>query len=437
MVVRMRQKRHSRCRRRNAPASLLALAAVPLMLLSACAGPGESGGESVTSTNVTNSSEGESSMQSADRTTGSSVSSGRLPNGETLPIENAARLLGRHFYDEESGAVYFSYTNTGFELTFTGKKLQADFVIDLNSLRNKTGRPYMAVYVEDMNTPTQVFTMEKQERTVTLFESETERTVKIRVLKRSEAQSSSIGLRGFLPDEGGTLTPTQAAARRIEFLGDSYTCGYGNEGALEDPFLTETENGCETYAALTARALDADMQCISWSGIGVYSSYTESSDKPNDGFLMKDLYGWVDYAGYGRLEKEQELYDFDFWQPDVVVINLGTNDQSYTRLAGDEARDAFGDAYSSLLDTVRKNRPDAVILCTLGPISDEGLRLFERIEAQVAARNSAGDKKIYAMTFAATTNEEGLGSGWHPSLKTHRRMAGELIAKLQEIMGWN
>ena len=422
---------------RPAPISLLALAVVPLVLLSACSGdpggPGNSGATSIRPTQSTHSGEEGTSMHSS----GSVTTAPNIQTGEHLPIEDSARLLGRHFYDEESGAVYFSYTNTGFELTFTGKKLQADFVIDLDSLRNKTGRPYMAVYVEDMDTPTQVFTMEKPESTVTLFESAAARTVKIRVLKRSEAQSSSIGLRSLSAGEGGTLTPTGDASRRIEFLGDSYTCGYGNEGALEDPFLTEAENGCETYAALTARAFEADMQCICWSGIGVYSSYTESAEKPNNDFLMRDLYGLVDYAGYNRLWKEQEAYDFASWQPDAVVINLGTNDLSYTRLIGDEARDAFGEAYSSLLDTVRKNRPDAVILCTLGPINEEGERLFERIKAQVTARNNAGDKKIYAMTFAATTNEEGLGTGWHPSLKTHRRMADELTARIREIMSWN
>lgn len=32
---------------------------------------------------------------------------------------------------------------------------------------------------------------------------------------------------------------------------------------------------------------------------------------------------------------------------------------------------------------------------------------FSLIKAQAAAWNNAGDKKIYAMTFAATANEEG------------------------------
>ena len=46
-------------------------------------------------------------------------------------LESAARLLGRTFYDEETEAVYFSHTGSGFELTFTGKQLQAELVADI------------------------------------------------------------------------------------------------------------------------------------------------------------------------------------------------------------------------------------------------------------------------------------------------------------------
>lgn len=100
-----------------------------------------------------------------------------------------------------------------------------------------------------METPAQIYGMAQKEATLTLFESRTVQTVTIRVLKRSEASVSSIGVRRLTANVGSSLTPTAAPSRRLVFLGDSFTCGFGNEGTPEQPFQTRTENGCDTYAA--------------------------------------------------------------------------------------------------------------------------------------------------------------------------------------------
>ena len=360
-----------------------------------------------------------------------------IGNGIKTPLESAARILGRTFYDEETESVCFSHTGSGFELTFTGKQLQAELVADISSLRNPLNRPFLSIYVDDMDTPAQIYEMDGVERTITLFSSPESRTVKIRVLKRSEAQSSSVGVRQLIAGEGSVLSPTPEVSRRMLFIGDSYTCGYGNEGTLNDEFCTKTENGCDTYAARTARRFGADMQCLCWSGVGVYSSYTESADKPNDGFLMKDFYPYTDWVGMKRLELEPERYDPAGFRPDVVVVHLGTNDASYTVKIGDEARDAFSKAYDDLLSMVRADYPEARILCVLGPAGDETRRLFSRIETLVEARRAAGDGNLSTLLFPETQDGEGLGTGWHPSMKTHIRMADELTAKIEAFLGWS
>ena len=357
---------------------------------------------------------------------------------EGAALSGAVRLLGRYLWDEETQGVCFSFTNSGFELEFTGTRLDAEFGIDLDSLRGKLNRPFVNVYVEDMETPTQTFTMDALHKTVTLFSAETPRTVKIRVLKRSEAQSSSIELVALQSGEGDALQPTAPAARALEFIGDSFTCGYGNEGELGQEFCTETENGCETYAARTARAFGADLQCICWSGIGVLSNYTEQGEHPNDAFLMKDLYPVTDYAGSGRLGQEQKRYEGQDWHPDAVVIHLGTNDASYTQRAADReaARDSFEAAYEALVETVRERHPQAMLILALGPASGESEELYHRIERVAERRRVAGDDRIQTLLFAPTQEGEGLGAGWHPSQKTHARMAGELTALLRDCMSW-
>jgi hypothetical protein len=57
---------------------------------------------------------------------------------------------------------------------------------------------------------------------------------------------------------------------RIEFYGDSITCGYGNIAPTSwEDFSTSTEDGMQTYAFLTAEALDAECTVLAKSGIPV------------------------------------------------------------------------------------------------------------------------------------------------------------------------
>ncbi len=64
---------------------------------------------------------------------------------------------------------------------------------------------------------------------------------------------------GFVLDEGRWLVEAPALpSRKLEFIGNSITCGYGNEGTnKEEHFDYATENHYYSYASLTARALEA------------------------------------------------------------------------------------------------------------------------------------------------------------------------------------
>ena len=109
--------------------------------------------------------------------------------------------------------------------------------------------------------------------------------------------------------------------RRIEFIGNSITCGYGVESENpSDPFTYETENHFYTYAARTARALKAQHLVVARSGIGVYRNYGAPRSGSKD--CMPAMYEQVLFTD------STELWDHTLYTPDVVCINLGTNDTS-------------------------------------------------------------------------------------------------------------
>jgi hypothetical protein len=66
----------------------------------------------------------------------------------------------------------------------------------------------------------------------------------IRLTKRTEARFGIVTFKGIHLDQGGQILPLKVAhSRRIEFLGDSITCGYGDDST--DPnckFTPQTEN---------------------------------------------------------------------------------------------------------------------------------------------------------------------------------------------------
>ena len=69
------------------------------------------------------------------------------------------------------------------------------------------------------------------------------------------------------------------------------------------------------------RSLGAVASIIARSGIGAYRNYGEAKTG-SPGYNMPAQY---DYTLYND---KSEHWDFSRWQPDIVCINLGTNDLS-------------------------------------------------------------------------------------------------------------
>lgn len=118
----------------------------------------------------------------------------------------------------------------------------------------------------------------------------------------------------------------------IEYIGDSITCGYGVEGKLspEDHYTTATENCTKAYAYLSAGLLNADCRLVSKSGSGIISGYTGDGIR-NTMNLLAPVYDSVgcSWAAFQDGTNPVEIPRKDIAEPDITVINLGTNDVSY------------------------------------------------------------------------------------------------------------
>jgi lysophospholipase L1-like esterase len=222
------------------------------------------------------------------------------------------------------------------------------------------------------------------------------------------------------------VKPTAKKELSIEFIGDSITCAYG-VGADNQyvGFSTGTEDFSKSYAYLTAELIDADYSAVSYSGHGIISGYT------SDGSLNTSMLVPPVYENVAKNAEYAVPWDFDAHPSDVVVLNLGTNDDSYASKDLETRAAAYQAEYVKFLAQIRKCNPDAVIICTLGIMGCE--ELYPYIEAAV---KEFGDSKVTCyQSPTQNITGDGIGADWHPSPKTHQLNAYLLADKICTVLG--
>ncbi len=332
------------------------------------------------------------------------------------------KLLGHTVDDGEQVWLLSSAAEAGFRVTgatWLAVTLRADDTV--TDPGKETQLPRFEVLLDGEKVLDRRLTV--REETVTVFTGTEPRDAEVRLIKLSECTQSLMAVREIITD--GTVAPLPEAGRRIEFIGDSITCGYGvEESDPEKGFTTATENAEKSYAAIVSDRLGMDRILASFSGHGIVSGYTGDPAVRNMSELVPPYYEKAGRNGYvlpsGRIAEEIP-WDFSQFRPDVVVVNLGTNDLSWC--AGRPARNAeYRKQYAEFLKTVRKDNPEAEILCILG-VMGEGLN--DSMEAAVNDyRAATGDEKIRSLTLREQDGKRnGYGANYHPSEQTQRELA--------------
>jgi lysophospholipase L1-like esterase len=108
--------------------------------------------------------------------------------------------------------------------------------------------------------------------------------------------------------------------------------------------------------------------------------------------------------------RDNTKYSFDF-NPDIIVLNLGTNEASYLDpgYGGSKYAEQFPADYKDMLTLVRSKNPNAYIICLYGMMGnastiDTGIRV---------ALNNINDSKIVYNPFTIAANTQGADA--HPT----------------------
>lgn len=242
----------------------------------------------------------------------------------------------------------------------------------------------------------------------------------------------------------GSFSPVADKKLKIEFIGDSITSGEGLFGARqEQDWIPMFFSAVRGYTYQTAEKLDAEYRIFSQSGWGVHNTW----DNNPHGALpryYREICSLMPGPENERLGGNQPN-DFDSWQPDFVVVNLGTNDASSfdqpewvdeitgerhkmrRELDGTYCREdigAFQQSVKDFLGLIRACNPGTNIIWCYGMIGID-LQLYI-CEAVSAYARETGDSRVSYLQLPDTTSES-VGSREHPGYLCHRQ-AAEMLA---------
>ena len=219
--------------------------------------------------------------------------------------------------------------------------------------------------------------------------------------------------------------------KKIELIGDSITCGYGND-ASEIPCgkgdWFDQHNAYWAYGPVLARDLDADFVLSSVSGYGMYRNW---NDEHLDEAIIPDVYENL------YLNKDSSKpYDFAF-QPDLVSICLGTNDLSDGD--GKKARLPFNEEkyvsnYINFIKTVYKHAPNTRIVLLNSPMvsGDRNVTLVKCLKKVIQAFESDTTHKPIALFEFQPMSPK--GCGYHPDIADDKVMADQLNPFFKKLL---
>jgi hypothetical protein len=332
-------------------------------------------------------------------------------------VSSNINYMGRIAHTDSMSSFYWSGTSA--QINFEGTGIKA-------LMHDENGNNYYNVIIDGDSIALLRTTNEKN--LYTLAENLPQGKHTVQLFKRTEYDQGKTGFYGFQLNQGAiVLAPDPLSNKKIEFYGNSITCGYAVEDyeGLDRPDSIYTNNYL-SYAAITARHYNAKYHCIAKSGIGITVSWFP--------YIMPDIYDRLNPLD------ENSKWDFSQFTPDVLVIHLLQNDSwlvnmpehdSFKKYFGTEkpSEEFIIEAYKDFVSKLRSKYPETQIICTMGGMdaTREGSPWPLYVEEAVRQLN---DPNIFTY-FMPFNNIKG-----HPDVEEQQAMAEGLIEFIDENISW-
>jgi len=324
----------------------------------------------------------------------------------TLAGNGMIKILGRH--TEKEGRLLFDWSGSGIAFNFHG----AGFILSLGEY--KADMPaYIKVSVDGGRHEQRFAVCDGREKII--IEGLPEKRHRAEIIKITEGASKlAFEKLSLLGSDAALQLPPRSKRRRLEFIGDSITAGYGVLGRRSDPsYATYQQDVTKSYAGLTVQATGAEGRFICISGKGIVCNSQGNREDVKAG----EYYDRADYGG-GHCA--------DGWTPDAVIVNIGTND-----CGGPAGKEEFALAAEKLIRGIRARYANTQIIWMYGMMND----YYSETLSDLLRRLSAEDGKLHFLHVAGITEAE-TGAKGHPNVCGQARAAALLTKKLASVLGW-
>jgi len=332
------------------------------------------------------------------------------------------RVMGRHRVAGDT--VVFGASGVTFFIRFRGTTLD----VDLERVSPDTANHDWFTVVVDGGEPSR-FRTGTLTRRYPLARGLTNGVHMVALSKATEGQNGHDHLVAIHADE--LLQADPLPARRIEFIGNSITAGYGLDSRpvpCKQGTWYDESHAWLAYGPRVARQVNAQWMLSAISGIGMVRNWN------SPGPVMPEVYRGV----FMEYADSTTTWDFRRYTPDLVIVALGTND--FSDGAGTTPRpaldgDVFVREYTRFVSGVRSRYPDARLLLLTSAMLDANRNhtLSEYLRRVIAARAADGDSAISQFSFKGRYTS---GCDGHPDLTEQRRMSEELEPEVRALMRW-
>ncbi len=370
-------------------------------------------------------------------------------NDKKFLEDRYVKFHGRYYYDSEIDATWMSYSGSGFEVTFEGTTLEADF-FTTNADVDKS-RPFLAVAIDGDYDPTHMTTIALtgignysnvtkkvgkysfHEHVVLAYGLE-DTVHTVRVYKKSECLFSRVAVQAASTDGKILAVQPKETSMKMEVFGDSVTCGYAVESLdFYENFTTSTENSCKSYANIAANELNSDVSLISCGGYPMYKSKHNKGCKPDN---IPDMFSMSEVEWSTSFDHP---WDNSKYVPDVTVIALGANDGSILdelSKGSQEYNDflsSFKAKYLSFIDTIFEAYPNTLLVISdeIVPFNQAIFSKIDEVYDEVKDTRNVIRAKYDAYNEAKDKTLPGQG---HPNWEMQRLAGEELAAQIKEAL---
>jgi len=311
----------------------------------------------------------------------------------------------------EDSVVRTSSPGAAIQFSFKGTKVVAEI----------EGNSYWKVEIDNKEYPSLLTNTRKK---YTVVQGLPAKKHLITLTRKSECVNEEIRVYSILLEAKGMPKQALSNNRRLEFIGDSYTVGYGNEARNSndgEPF--SKTNTTKSFAYLLAKSFKADFQINAFSGRGLVKNFEDIAPE----WTIPKLCEYT-IPGVAR-EGNSPKWNFESWHPQVIVIFVGIND--WQGKPPYPSAVAFDKAYAELLNSLRSRHPGVqfLLLATHVWPSDE---MIPRVQTVFNNEIKNGHKDVTFMTVST----ENTALDGHPSIHAHKNLANELRPVIGRLGKW-